>query len=104
MINVPATGRMLLVIALMAVLIFSCQQKKEIKILTPEQIVHQQQDELTQVIIYDVFTPPVASRIYAYTSLAAYEAIRFSKPGEPSFAEKMNGFGKMPVPDTAKEI
>ena len=28
------------------------------------------EDQLTQVIIYDVFTPPVSSRIYVYASLA----------------------------------
>ena len=63
---------------------------------------HQAEDQLTEVIIYDVFTPPVASRIYAYTSLAAYEAIRFSKPGNESLVAKMRGFGKMPLPDKNK--
>lgn len=66
-------------------------------------VIHQNLDELTQVIIYDIFTPPVASRIYAYTSLAAYEAIRFAKPGNESLTEKMNGFGIMPKPDPQKK-
>lgn len=30
---------------------------------------------LTDIITYDIFSPPVASRIYAYSSLAAYEVI-----------------------------
>lgn len=30
---------------------------------------------LTQVITHDIFSPPVASRIYAYSSIAAYEVI-----------------------------
>ena len=55
------------------------------------------------MIIYDVFTPPVASRICAYTSLASYEAIRFISPGNASLAEKMNGFSKMPVPNSDKQ-
>lgn len=85
-------------------LLTSCNEKKEAApLMTPVEIIHQQQDELTQVIIYDVFTPPVASRIYAYTSLASYEAIRHSKPGQPSLAERMNGFGKMPEPEKGKE-
>ena len=33
---------------------------------------------LKNIIVYDVFSPPVASRIYAYASLAQYEAIRFN--------------------------
>ncbi|MFB9841719.1 hypothetical protein ACFFOO_05005, partial [Mucilaginibacter ginsenosidivorans] len=31
-------------------------------------VLHANEDALTQVIIYDVFTPPVASRIYGYTN------------------------------------
>jgi hypothetical protein len=86
-------------------LFFSCKNKEIEKgtRLSPEEIIHQQQDELTQVIIYDVFTPPVASRIYAYSSLAAYEAIRFAKPGEKSLTESMHGFPKMPEPEKGKQ-
>jgi PAP2 superfamily len=62
-------------------------------------VLHENQDQLTQLIIFDVFTPPVAARIYSYTSLASYEAIRFAIPGNESLAEKMNGFKKMPVPE-----
>lgn len=84
--------------------ITGCNPKKGLtKKLPNVDILHQNQNELTQVIIYDVFTPPVASRIYAYTSLASYEAIRFSKPGNESIAEKMNEFGTMPVPDSSKK-
>ncbi len=103
MVKVSAAITNFLVVVSIGITFFSCKSHNEVKFLTPEQIVHQQQDELTELIIYDVFTPPVASRIYAYTSLAAYEAIRFSKPGEPSLAERMNGFGKMPVPEPDKK-
>jgi len=80
----------------------SCNTPPPVTINAAE-VVHQNQDQLTQVIIYDVFTPPVASRIYAYTSLAAYEAIRFEKPGNESIVVKMNGFDKMPLPDKDKK-
>ncbi len=78
-----------------------CNNNKLIK-LSDEEILHKNQDLLTQVIIYDVFTPPVASRIYVYSSLASYEAIRFSKKGATSIAENLHGFGKMPQPLTGK--
>ncbi len=87
---------------LLAVLFLSCKQKKS-AVVNNTAVIHQNQDVLTQVIIHDVFTPPVASRIYAYTSLASYEAIRFLTPGNPSLAEKMKGFEKMPVPDATKK-
>ena len=80
----------------------SCTQPVKQLSLSDAAILHQNEDMLTQVIIYDVFTPPVASRIYAYSSLASYEAIRFSKSGTSSIAEKLHGFGKMPQPEKDK--
>jgi hypothetical protein len=79
----------------------ACNQKKEMN-LSDTDILHQNQDVLTNIIIYDVFTPPVASRIYLYSSLASYEAIRFSKPGAASIAEKLHGFNKLPIPENGK--
>lgn len=38
--------------------------------------------QLTDVIVYDIFSPPVASRIYAYPNIAAYEAML------PAYKEK----------------
>ena len=86
----------------LSLIFFSCKEKlKPVTINT--KVLHQNQDQLTQIIIYDVFTPPVASRIYAYTSLASYEAIRFITPGNPSLVEKMKGFEKMPEPEKDKK-
>jgi len=84
------------------ILISSCNQMQPTK-LTDTDILHQNQDQLTQVIIYDVFTPPVASRIYVYSSLASYEAIRFSSEGTTSIAEKLHDFGAIPQPEKGKE-
>jgi PAP2 superfamily len=92
-----------LIAACLALLVTSCQAPPK-KIILPAaaDILHQNEDLLTQVIIYDVFTPPVASRIYVYSSLASYEAIRFGKPGTLSIAERLHGFGKMPEPEKGK--
>ena len=85
-----------------SILFFSCKEKKKVTINDAE-LLHQNEDQLTQIIIYDVFSPPVAARIYAYTSLASYEAIRYSKPGYASIAEKLNGFKSMPQPEKDKQ-
>lgn len=89
------------IILFLSGLVFGCRQKEAVKFADSE-ILHQNQDMLTQVIIYDVFSPPVASRIYAYSSLASYESIRFAKEGSTSIAERLNGFGKMPQPERGK--
>jgi len=83
-------------------LLVSCSSKKATTPVSDADILHQNEDLLTHIIIYDVFTPPVAARLYAYTSLAAYEAIRFSKEGAASITGKLRGFGKMPEPEKDK--
>lgn len=86
----------------MIISLFVGCQSKETTQIDDAKILHQNQDQLTQLIIYDVFTPPVASRIYVYSSLASYEAIRHSKPGNASITEKLRGFKTMPQPDSGK--
>ena len=83
-------------VLLCCTLLFGCNEKNK-PVINDTEVLHQNEDQLTQIIIYDVFSPPVASRIYAYTSLASYEAIRFAKPGYASIAEKLNDFGKMRI-------
>ena len=39
------------------------------------ELMHRAQKALTRVIVHDIFSPPVASRIYLYASTAAYEAV-----------------------------
>jgi membrane-associated phospholipid phosphatase len=87
--------------ACLMVVLFSCNQQNKV-IINDAAVVHENQDQLTQIIIYDVFTPPVASRIYVYSSLASYEAIRHAKPGSPSIAAKLHGFAPMPEPEKGK--
>jgi len=88
--------------ALIAIALAGCTARPAPR-LSDAEILHNNQDQLTQIIIYDVFTPPVATRIYVYSSLASYEALRFSQAGAASIAEKLNGFGRMPQPDKGKE-
>jgi len=37
------------------------------------EFLHESMKNLTDIIVYDIFSPPVASRIYSYPSIAAYE-------------------------------
>ena len=78
-------------------------QPPDKSILTNAKLLHDNQQKITELIIYGVFNPPVASRIYAYTSLALYEAVRFEEKGYPSLTNQMNRFRPMPVPEAGKE-
>lgn len=84
-----------------SILFFDCN-KPQLKITDSVDVLINNEDQLTQIIIYDVFTPPVASRIYVYSSIAAYEAIRHLD-NSPSISDKLNGFDKMPLPDVSKK-
>ncbi|HZH66876.1 MAG TPA: vanadium-dependent haloperoxidase [Flavisolibacter sp.] len=81
-----------------------CKQKlpADAALLTDQNLLHRNIHHLTQVIIYDVFSPPVSSRIYAYTSLAAYEALRFQDSSKPSIVASLQGFAAMPQPEKGK--
>lgn len=92
---------LLFLTALPALSLFSCNVNNE-KQLTNIDILHGNQDKLTQVIIYDVFTPPVASRLYVYSSLASYEAVKFIDTAAVSIASRLRGFGKLPEPEKDK--
>jgi hypothetical protein len=88
---------------LLACSIFAaCKQNSKLNINDAE-ILHQNEDKLTQLIIYDVFSPPVASRIYAYASLASYEAMRFQDKKYASIVAKLKGFAPMPQPEKGKQ-
>jgi hypothetical protein len=57
---------------------------------------------LDEVVVYDIYSPPVASRIYAYSNLAFYEAVKFTQINTPSITQKMQLFDNFPQPkDTA---
>lgn len=79
--------------------VVSCKQKNTPAIPDETIVEHQCVQRLTEVIVYDIFSPPVAGRIYAYSNLAFYEAIRFADTNSFSLVAKMKGFDPVPVPE-----
>jgi hypothetical protein len=82
------------------ILYSSCQTKTQKA--APNEVPHVLVKKLTDIIVVDIFTPPVASRIYANCTLAMYEAMRNKEKGYPSVTEKLNGFDPMPTPLNGK--
>jgi len=60
--------------------------------------------QLTDVITYDIFTPPVASRIYAYSHLAAFETMARGDSSYTSLKGQLKGFADVPSPEAGKAI
>jgi len=84
--------------------VVACQQRIQMtsETINEAEVLHNNQEKLTQLIIYDVFNPPVASRIYSYASLASYEAIRFGDSSYPSLITQLHGFDSLVMPHKDK--
>jgi hypothetical protein len=63
---------------------------------------HRSMDKLTEVMVHDIFSPPVASRIYAYSSIAAYQALLPENPKFKTLAGQLTDLKAYPKPDKNK--
>lgn len=66
------------------------------------EFIHRGFRRITDIIRQDIFSPPVASRIYAYASVAAYEAMIPGYPEYQTLAGQLNGFEASPKPEEGK--
>jgi hypothetical protein len=91
-----------LIIAILSITVLASCGHKVGTLPADADVLHANEDELTHVIIYDVFTPPVAARIYGYTNLASYEAMKYADPSYNSLTAQLRGFAAMPGPEKGK--
>ncbi|MFP4095006.1 MAG: vanadium-dependent haloperoxidase [Cyclobacteriaceae bacterium] len=80
----------------------SCQKPKVEMDFEDGELIHGAMQRLTDIIVYDIFSPPVASRIYSYSSIAGYEAMLPAHPEYKSFAGQLNGLENVPQPEEGK--
>ncbi len=66
-------------------------------------ILHQSMKQLTDVIVHDIFSPPVASRIYVYPSIAAYEVMQHTDDSFLTMSGQLHDFKDVPQPEEGKE-
>lgn len=72
-------------------LIFISSCKKQEPIIINSTDYHNAVDKVTEIMIHDVFSPPVASRIYVYPNIAAYEVLNFEKGNYLTLTNQLNG-------------
>ena len=79
--------------------IISCKKvdKDYQKKLVNADFLHDSMKNLTDIIVYDIFSPPVASRVYSYPSIAAYEILAASDETMQSLAGQLNGLKQIPT-------
>ncbi len=61
--------------------------------------IHRALKQVTDVMVYDIYSPPVTSRTYAYVSVAGYETLIQKNDYYISFAGQLHGLTPVPVPN-----
>lgn len=83
--------------------LIGCQSTEEVKVTASDY--HDALEKLTEVMVYDIFSPPVASRIYVYPSIAAYEIIAQDTANTyNSLSGQIDHFSSVPKPYKLDEI
>ncbi len=77
--------------------LYSCQKEKE-PIRIDSNAIHIANDKITEIMVHDIFSPPVASRVYSYTNIAAYEVMAQFSEEYNSLAGQLTGLEPVPSP------
>lgn len=83
--------------------LFACKNPKEEIVITPNDY-HNAVDNITSIMIHDIFSPPVASRIYVYSNIAAYEVICQDDSTYKTLAGQLKGLSTIPKPNSKDKI
>jgi len=91
--------------ALALLMLPSCQpdNKDYLQKANNPEFMHAGVRRITDIIRHDIFAPPVSSRIYAYSAVAAYEALVPGFPEYQSLAGQLKGLTPCPKPEAGQE-
>ena len=84
------------------ILFTSCNKEKTIEVTTEDY--HAAIENVTQIMIHDIFSPPVASRIFAYPNIAAFEVIAQNSKTYSSLQHQIKGLDSIPVLDSKSGV
>ncbi|MGB0376380.1 MAG: vanadium-dependent haloperoxidase [Flavobacteriaceae bacterium] len=77
-----------------------CSNKYDKSVLEDPELFQDAMQNLTDIIVYDIFSPPVASRVYVYPTVGAYEVMRLGSPQSfKSLAGQLGGLKPLPQAD-----
>lgn len=98
----PKVHQYMYVVFLVGTLI-GCQKPSEPIEITPE-IYHASVDKVTGIMLHDIFSPPVASRIFAYPNVAAYEILVQNDTIYKTLSATLNGLSPVPKIDKKEQV
>ncbi|NNC70325.1 MAG: vanadium-dependent haloperoxidase [Flavobacteriaceae bacterium] len=94
--------RIALVASILFLIIVGCKKNEAYKsTLEDPELFHSAVKKLTDIIVYDIFSPPVASRVYMYPSIAAYSVMQQGNQDQyHSLSTQLKGLNEIPQPDS----
>ena len=87
-----------ILVVTICVLLSACKQAEPLIIEADE--LHHSIDHVIKVMIHDIFSPPVASRIFAYPNIAAYEIVALNNSKYTSLVGQLKGLTPIPASET----
>ncbi|WP_276480635.1 vanadium-dependent haloperoxidase [Paraflavitalea pollutisoli] len=85
--------------------IVSCKPKDDYQAVMHDPVLYSKlTGQLTEIMTFNIFTPVVASRVYAYAHLAGYEAMAAGDSNYLSLAGQLKGFEGVPKAPAGKPI
>lgn len=89
-------------LGIMVLLFASCKKEKAIVITTNDYC--SAVDTVTGIMVHDIFSPPVASRIYVYPNVAAYEIMAQNSTKFQSLQRQLKGLDSIPKLDSKSGV
>jgi len=83
--------------------LMSCQKEKQDIVITANDY-HNAVDEITSIMVHDIFSPPVASRIYSYSNIAAYEVTCQNSEDYKTLSGQITSLKPVPKPNSFEKI
>ena len=83
--------------------ITSCSKPVEPIEISPE-VFHASVDKVMEIQIHDIFSPPVASRVFVYPNISAYEILAQKTQQMESLEGKLKELSAIPLADSSKDI
>ncbi|MFN8288203.1 MAG: vanadium-dependent haloperoxidase [Chitinophagales bacterium] len=98
--------QVLLIVLLFLNLFFlhSCNSRTYVQIPNDAALLHLLNERLTNVITQDGFSPPVASRIYAYSNVTSYQIFCANTQGYPQLSGRLHGLSNLSRPSSFTKI
>jgi hypothetical protein len=84
------------------ILFISCKKEMPIKVTTNDYCAAV--DTVTAIMVHDIFSPPVASRIYVYPNIAAYEIMSQNNSAYESLQGQLKGLDSIPKLDSKSGV